>query len=338
LEIKNEISASSAEGIKDILDVLLDDKNSSGLSNSVGISYGGRSDLNIFGLGLEKETVKFRNYAKQLGSKATMDVLVKLKQQGGTLGALSDQERIMLQDAAIGNLGYDTDANDGTFVSDEEDFVENIEILSMAQMKIYLSAKDTEGFKFNNLKVVEYDTEIGRKEDGSVITGFDFISEMYEDAKIDVLNQKQFSTYNIKGQKMSEQQQDKNVDFNAIINIESQGSYTALNKSSGAYGKYQFIPSTLKVYADKLGMSIEEAKTPAGQEAMFKSFTDDNKKGLEKMNIPINTLSVYMAHQQGLEGVRQIVSGSISKTIRRNLLSNLPSFYKNKSDEEIING
>jgi hypothetical protein len=37
---------------------------------------------------------------KQLVAKETMDVLLNLKKAGGTLGALSDQERIMLQNAA----------------------------------------------------------------------------------------------------------------------------------------------------------------------------------------------------------------------------------------------
>ena len=48
---------------------------------------------------------EFVGSVKQLISKETLDTLVNLKKAGGTLGALSDQERVMLQNAAtkIGN-------------------------------------------------------------------------------------------------------------------------------------------------------------------------------------------------------------------------------------------
>jgi hypothetical protein len=41
---------------------------------------------------------------------------------------------------------------------------------------------------------------------------------------------------------------------------ESGGSYTAVNGSSGAYGKYQIIPSTWAAHCSDLG------RDPAGQE------------------------------------------------------------------------
>ena len=54
-----------------------------------------------------------------------------------------------------------------------------------------------------------------------------------------------------------------------LASVESSDSWTAHNKGSGAYGKYQFIPSTEKAYAKKLGLSIKEARTPAGQTKLW---------------------------------------------------------------------
>lgn len=118
--------------------------------------------------------------------------------------------------------------------------------------------------------------------------------------------------------------QSNNVDYNKIIQAESGGSYTALNEGSGAYGKYQFIPSTMEGLAKDLNISIEQAKTPQGQEAMFKEFTNRNVASLEKANIPINTFTVYGSHQQGSYGFQQILKNNITPTIERNMLSNLP--------------
>lgn len=129
-----------------------------------------------------------------------------------------------------------------------------------------------------------------------------------------------------------------NVDFDKLIEIESTGSYTAVNPTSGAYGKYQFIPSTLNQYANRLGMSEQEAKSPAGQEQIFRAFTNDNIAGLEAANIPVTTSSIYLAHQQGLNGLKQIMDGTISPEVRRNILSNIPDSYADKSDEEVIKG
>jgi len=111
-----------------------------------------------------------------------------------------------------------------------------------------------------------------------------------------------------------------------LVKIESVGSYTAHNKKSGAYGKYQFMPSTLKEYAKKTGQTIAEARTPSGQDKMFKRFTEDNAAGLSKRGYMGTELNLWIAHNQGLGGFDEIMgTGPLSKKAVRNIKSNLPT-------------
>ncbi len=86
------------------------------------------------------------------------------------------------------------------------------------------------------------------------------------------------------------------------------GGYTASNKS-GAYGKYQFMPATEKEVAAKLGYTIEQARTPDGQEAMIRQFTKDNIAGLRRNGIPVNDETLWWAHNQGLGGAINLHKG-----------------------------
>ncbi len=108
--------------------------------------------------------------------------------------------------------------------------------------------------------------------------------------------------------------------FNNLAVVESAGKWDALNKGSGAYGRFQFMPKTEKSYAKKLGISIEEARTPAGQMAMVSAFTNDNRKGLQRAGFEPTQKNLYMAHQQGLGGAIKMLNGGQAKSI--NLTSN----------------
>ena len=110
-----------------------------------------------------------------------------------------------------------------------------------------------------------------------------------------------------------------------LAKVESSDNWTAHNKGSGAYGKFQFIPSTEKAYAKKLGMSTKEARTPAGQMAMVKAFTEDNRKGLIRAGIDPTQENLYLSHQQGLGGAIKMIRGGKAKAI--NLKSNGVSDY-----------
>jgi len=115
-----------------------------------------------------------------------------------------------------------------------------------------------------------------------------------------------------------------------LTKIESNGSYTALNEESGAYGRYQFMPDTLKEYAKKTGQTIEQAKTPEGQDKMFAQFTEDNATKIASRGLPTSELNLWIAHNQGVGGLDYIVRGIMpkgmtEKKMRRNIAANLPA-------------
>lgn len=155
------------------------------------------------------DTLNFRNAAKQLTGKATLQRLTELKQTGATLGALSDNERIMLENAALGNLGH---LGDGVFESSEGAFIKNLETLKMANMKIFLGSHTGQGlFRQSGLQDIEYNTVVGKRADGSVVTGYDLISDMYQQGKFSVQHQKPVQLYNISGQPVTNQPTKKQV-------------------------------------------------------------------------------------------------------------------------------
>ena len=105
-----------------------------------------------------------------------------------------------------------------------------------------------------------------------------------------------------------------------LAQVESNGDWNAMNPGSKAFGRFQFIPSTEKTYAKKLGMSLDQARTPEGQMRMVSAFTADNRNGLLKAGIEPTQENLYLAHQQGLGGAINLIRGRGTKQI--NLTSN----------------
>jgi hypothetical protein len=100
------INTAVTAGLKDKvsqIDKLIKQTGAAG-SSVVGPSFFGRAGENFLGiLNINKLTgaqQEFVGGVHQLVSKETLDSLLNLKKAGGTLGALSDQERIMLQNSA----------------------------------------------------------------------------------------------------------------------------------------------------------------------------------------------------------------------------------------------
>lgn len=103
-----------------------------GLDSRVGptfIARRGFAALDAFGAGQD-----FAAGVTQLVNKETIDTLVNLKARGGTLGALSDQERILLQSAAT-KIGFwevkdsVTNAGTGEYEIDEASFKRELETI-----------------------------------------------------------------------------------------------------------------------------------------------------------------------------------------------------------------
>jgi len=133
---------------------------------------------------------------------------------------------------------------------------------------------------------------------------------------------------------------DDNSFFTRLGEVESSNNYNAKNKS-GAYGKYQFMPSTEKEIAGKLGYTLQQARTPKGQEAMVRKLTDSNISSLKRAGIPITNKNLWYAHNLGAGGARTLLGGGTPniKHLRANLpkgmnptVDNYKTYWGNKWD------
>ena len=117
----------------------------SGVNNSgaVGPNALARTSLTSWATGSRQNFVAT---VKQLVSKETLDTLTNLKAQGGTLGALSDQERVMLQNAAtkIGNWEIkDGVEGSGYYNANESDFKKELETIKNLTERALVKAGGT---------------------------------------------------------------------------------------------------------------------------------------------------------------------------------------------------
>lgn len=68
----------------------------------------------------------------------------------------------------------------------------------------------------------------------------------------------------------------------ALGRVESGGDYYALNESSGAYGKYQIMPSSWRAWADRYLGDPDAKQTPANQETVAWAKVRDLYRGLDR--------------------------------------------------------
>ena len=121
-----------------------------------------------------------------------------------------------------------------------------------------------------------------------------------------------------------------------LVKIESTtGKYTVKNKRSGAYGRYQIMPSTAKFYAKKLGIPRHLWKRPYNQDKIFRAIMKDNIKSLKKRGYEVSAFTLYATHQQGAGGFNAIMKGKklttkLEKSLRQNLPEKLRKVKKSK--------
>jgi hypothetical protein len=111
---------------------------------------------------------EFSAGVQQLTSKETMDGLLALKAQGGTLGALNESEGRMLREAAS-KIGGWTVMKDGVptgkFGTSEENFLKELEHLRSLAGRAYAKALGSEayskesGFDYASAKAAGYSDE-----------------------------------------------------------------------------------------------------------------------------------------------------------------------------------
>jgi len=111
-----------------------------------------------------------------------------------------------------------------------------------------------------------------------------------------------------------------------LVRIESRtGKYNVENHRSGAYGRYQIMPSTAAFYAKKLGIPKHLWKRPYNQDKIFQAIMKDNIKSLKRNGHTVSAFSIYAIHQQGAHGFNAIMKGKpLTKKLEKNLRRNLP--------------
>lgn len=113
---------------------------------------------------------------------------------------------------------------------------------------------------------------------------------------------------------------------NAVMGIESGHKADAYNKS-GATGLFQFIPSTWASYGK--GNALD----PNANFEAFKRYTASNIKQMQKAGIPVTPTNIYLAHQQGIGGLKAILKSletgaPLSEKILRNVKNNSLGGFK----------
>lgn len=93
-----ESSTAAVDQLKDKLELISSIKNHKGFNNAVGTGKLFQRSTG-FGIG-QNQTIDFIGRVEQLTSQETLDQLLSLKAEGGTLGALSDSEGALLRNAA----------------------------------------------------------------------------------------------------------------------------------------------------------------------------------------------------------------------------------------------
>ena len=122
---------------------------------------------------------------------------------------------------------------------------------------------------------------------------------------------------------------------NKAIGIESSGNSKAQSPGGGSY---YGLGQLNKESVEAMGINWNDYKNnPDTQVAAFKNFTAKNVKDLEANGIPVNDFTVYIAHNQGVSGAKQILSGQTpSKQVMLNMLNqgienNLPKIPQGKA-------
>jgi hypothetical protein len=108
-------------------------------------------------------------------------------------------------------------------------------------------------------------------------------------------------------------------------------SYTTRNMNgSSAYGKYQFMPSTATMYADRAGVK-GDWRTPQNQETIMNEAMKDYESYLNKWGVPSNEGNTYAVHQLGPGRAKRYFNGELTDRDIKVMRDNLPDDLKRKA-------
>lgn len=122
-----------------------------------------------------------------------------------------------------------------------------------------------------------------------------------------------------------------NTFIDRLVNIESggrKGNDPYLNQR-GYRGKYQIGQSYLDDYnkTNKTNYKLDDMKNDELASKVFNHQMSSYVNQMKKFGLPVNDTTAYLAHNQGVGGLRQIIGalegGEISSKVRSNIWNNL---------------
>lgn len=118
----------------------------------------------------------------------------------------------------------------------------------------------------------------------------------------------------------------------AIIDIESKGKSNA-KSPTGAEGYMQLTKSTAKQY----GLNSNERSNPDKNLQVGFKLTKDNYDSLQKYGIEPTPVNIYLAHQQGVRGAKEIINNALNGTpISADVRKNMGYNWGDKSGAEYL--
>lgn len=114
--------------------------------------------------------------------------------------------------------------------------------------------------------------------------------------------------------------------YKATVSNTEAPNYTAVNKTSGAMGQYQFLNSTLNDYRDKFGGFTNEQflNNPKLQDQVFDAYTKDNEAFLKSKGVEVTDWTRWLAHNLGIANVKPFLEGRMTEGVEKAIKANLP--------------
>ena len=210
-----------------------------------------------------------------------------------------------------------------------------IQSLTMVYEKVDLKKKGVENYRYINALYSFADRTDSANRYGS--------TEVFQS---DV----EFSGEGCKDLDFNNQEDREWYSHNIIDRFEGGGDYGIKGGASNAFGKYQFMPADGSIQCQKappelnccggtyiLHHGSSAGKTTDGlewrtganavacQDAMFENYTKGHQKEIENYDIPINSCTLYLAHQQGVGGLNWIMGGKVPSSYSISTLQNVVS-------------
>ena len=105
--------------------------------------------------------------------------------------------------------------------------------------------------------------------------------------------------------------------------------YNTPNRAgSSAYGKYQFMPDTAKMYASRIGIDPNTWTEPANQELIMEEADKDYTQYLSKWGQEVNDANKYAVHQLGPGRAERLFNNKLTNSDISIMNDNLPKGKK----------